>query len=405
VQVAPYPGGPVEASRLQDILNNYEDIYTAINRQLELFAVNNGYLVQALSVFTPSALLNQGIYFNQNLTSPPVVNPIMIVNSNYAQDWILLTKQLGSPPTPITGLVLLGTTQIGRIVVEGNVGLWNLYIGPGVVVDVLDSSAAGAYVYNLWMPYLKDTPSTLNKIAYGSSVLNFHIDDGSYFGGVSNDDPNSPCVNPVGNLTATQITDSSILLSWTKPVNPYLFINLFYRLSNTATWITVQGQGQYTDDTNFVIRDLEHMTYYDFMVQVVCTNGGVNTQTLLNVPTVCCGGGSGGGGAITGLVEMIDGNDINTSIGNNTYTMVFFAEYGFTINELRIIAASGTATAAVKIGGTNVTGMSAVAVSNIATTATATGANTVAVGNTVTLVLSSTAALTNLQWTLKLTRT
>lgn len=107
----------------------------------------------------------------------------------------------------------------------------------------------------------------------------------------------------------------------------------------------------------------------------------------------------------TGLIEMIGLNDINSSIGNNTYTLVLYAEYGFTINELKIISGSGTCTAAVKINGTNVTSISAVSVSSSIATGTASGANTVSAGNVVTLVLSSTSSLTNLQATLKITRT
>lgn len=105
------------------------------------------------------------------------------------------------------------------------------------------------------------------------------------------------------------------------------------------------------------------------------------------------------------MVEMIGMNDINSSIGNNTYTLVFYAEYGFTINELKIISGSGTCTAAVKINGTDVTGISAVSVSTSVATGTATAANTVVVGDKVTLVLSSTSSLNNLQATLKITRT
>jgi hypothetical protein len=105
-----------------------------------------------------------------------------------------------------------------------------------------------------------------------------------------------------------------------------------------------------------------------------------------------------------GLVEMWNGNDITSSIGNNTYTIVLYAEYAMTINELKIIAGSGTCSAAVKINGTNVTGISAVSVSTTIATGTASAANSVSAGNVITLVLSSTSSLNNLQWTLKTTR-
>lgn len=106
-----------------------------------------------------------------------------------------------------------------------------------------------------------------------------------------------------------------------------------------------------------------------------------------------------------GLPDMWGGDDINTGIGNNTYTIILYAAFGMTINELKIVSNSGTCTAAIKINGTSVTGISAVSVSSTIATGTATALNTVSVGQKITLVLSSTSSLNNLQWTLKTTRT
>jgi hypothetical protein len=104
------------------------------------------------------------------------------------------------------------------------------------------------------------------------------------------------------------------------------------------------------------------------------------------------------------LPEEISLQDINTGIAATTYTLVLAAKYACTINELSIIAGDGTATAAVQIDGVSVTGISAVAVSNVIATATATALNSVAVGNKITLVITSPTALDNLQATLKTTR-
>ena len=79
----------------------------------------------------------------------------------------------------------------------------------------------------------------------------------------------------------------------------------------------------------------------------------------------------------TGLVESISFQDSNTGIAAQTYTLELYAEYGYTINELRIIAGGGTCTAAVQINGTPVTGISAVSVSTTIAVGTATAANTV----------------------------
>ena len=101
-------------------------------------------------------------------------------------------------------------------------------------------------------------------------------------------------------------------------------------------------------------------------------------------------------------VDFISGH-IETA-ANTTYYLDQYAMYAYTINEIRIISASGTVTAAVKIDGSNVTGIGAVAVSSAEATGTATAANSVAVGQTVSLVLSSNSSALNVRFTLKITR-
>ncbi len=103
-------------------------------------------------------------------------------------------------------------------------------------------------------------------------------------------------------------------------------------------------------------------------------------------------------------VENISLQDGGSSIAATTYTLELFAAYAYTINQLKIISASGTCTVAVKINGVDVTGISAVAVSSTIATGTASAANTVAVGDKITLVTTSNSALTNLQASLKTTR-
>lgn len=107
----------------------------------------------------------------------------------------------------------------------------------------------------------------------------------------------------------------------------------------------------------------------------------------------------------TGLVDSHRLFDSGSSIPAQTYVLDYYAAFGYTINELRIKSTSGTCSAAVQIGGTNVTGISAVSVSSAAAVGTATALNTVAIGNTVTLVISSNSTLVGLQVTLKFTRT
>ena len=107
---------------------------------------------------------------------------------------------------------------------------------------------------------------------------------------------------------------------------------------------------------------------------------------------------------ISNFVENLSLQDGGSSIAATTYTLELYAAYAYTINQLKIISASGTCTVAVKINGVDVTGISAVAVSSTIATGTATAANTVAIGDKITLVTTSNSALTNLQASLKTTR-
>ena len=102
------------------------------------------------------------------------------------------------------------------------------------------------------------------------------------------------------------------------------------------------------------------------------------------------------------MVDQIDFESVEP--GDDTITLRLYAHYAFTINELRIKTASGTCAVAVKIDGTDVTGISAVAVSSTEATGTATASNSVSVGQTVTLVISDSSSVANLVGSLKFTR-
>lgn len=90
---------------------------------------------------------------------------------------------------------------------------------------------------------------------------------------------------------------------------------------------------------------------------------------------------------------------------DRTYTLDQYAKYGYTVEDVTIITSSGTCSIAFKIDGTDITGLSAVSASSVESTSTATAAKTVAVGNTLTAVVSSSAAPDSLAIALKIKRT
>lgn len=89
---------------------------------------------------------------------------------------------------------------------------------------------------------------------------------------------------------------------------------------------------------------------------------------------------------------------------NKIYFLDFKTAFAGTINRLDIACISGTCTVAIKINGTSITGLTAVAVSSVPATALATALNAFAAGQQVTLVISANSAAVDLAFTLKYTR-
>lgn len=106
---------------------------------------------------------------------------------------------------------------------------------------------------------------------------------------------------------------------------------------------------------------------------------------------------------ITGLpfditFQLDEGDD-------DTFTLHQYASFEYTVDKAYYKTDSGTITAAIKIDGTNITGLSALSLSSTEGNATASGLNTVNVGDTLTVVTSSDSSATNAVITLHCTRT
>lgn len=280
VQAAPYPGGQQEAYRLQSVLVNYEDIPVAIGRELPLFASNNGYLTAAMAVFTDSALQAVGIYNAK--TGTTLADAVMIINSTYTGTVTLSAK------TVIPGLTILGTSTVNRVTLATNINLSNLYIGPGSILNIVDSSVAGAFINNIWLPYLKSTPSILKTAVNGSQIGNIEIDEGSYYGGQSYVPESGSCSMPVTDLVVGIITHNTLSLTWTNP-EEYLFINVYYRKKGSNVWLQATDvTGNFDGATGYTFNTLESETDYEFQVIVTCVNGILSNPTEVSGNTTCC---------------------------------------------------------------------------------------------------------------------
>ena len=87
-----------------------------------------------------------------------------------------------------------------------------------------------------------------------------------------------------------------------------------------------------------------------------------------------------------------------------TYYLDQYAEFAYTINRITIDMSAGTATAKLTIDGVDVTSCTSISASTTEATTTCTGANSVAVGNTVALVITSPSSAADFAFTVKYTR-
>jgi hypothetical protein len=107
--------------------------------------------------------------------------------------------------------------------------------------------------------------------------------------------------------------------------------------------------------------------------------------------------------SIVGFVS--EGNFFSGTVADSTITLVSKARFARTINGIYGLKTSaGTCTVSVRINGTAVTGLGSLSVTSSTQDATATAANAIAIGDIVTLVISSSSSPANLQFTLQSTR-
>jgi hypothetical protein len=145
--------------------------------------------------------------------------------------------------------------------------------------------------------------------------------------------------------------------------------------------------------------------------------------SVFNATTTPTAGPSGGCGifSASGELKAITDADKTTNLttpmkavsfslpGTVTDVTVYLTTYahcGGTINSVQNVQTSaGTITAAVKINGTNVTGLGSISVTNSSQDVNATAANTFVAGDEITLVLSSASSAADLRGTVVYTQT
>lgn len=157
-------------------------------------------------------------------------------------------------------------------------------------------------------------------------------------------------------------------------------------LTSTDSSVTITGDST-TDTIDFSV-DVD---------DILPSQGGNSGKFLTTNGTI----------ASWGAVSATVTDSLNALILNpidRTYVLDSYAPAAYTINSIGIKCSTGTCTAKIQIGGVDVTSLTGLSVSSANTTATATGANSVVAGDRVTLVLTSTSVIQDLEMTLKVTR-
>lgn len=282
VNAAPYPGGPREAARLQTILVNYEDIFTAICRQLSLFVTNNAYLMEAMRVFTDANLVAVGIW-NAKLADPGGgIQPVCIINSTISTNVQLI-------PSSNKVLAIIGTCSLAEVSLAPSTIVNELYIGPGSELKYVLGNTSNALIKMITLPFLRNTPSSLFAVAFGTQINSVNVDYGSYFGGYTNIDPATPCATPVTGATIGTVTHNTVPITWAPPATDYLFINIYYRKKGALDWIPgTDSMGTFNGNTGYTFNSLLPDTVYEFRIIVVCKNGGWSTPVVKEAQTTCC---------------------------------------------------------------------------------------------------------------------
>jgi hypothetical protein len=134
------------------------------------------------------------------------------------------------------------------------------------------------------------------------------------------------------------------------------------------------------------------------------TSTVTGTLPAANLPALTGAVTSSAGSATTSQIGAVEVS-IPSTVSNVTVVLMSKAPFAGTINAFNGAATSaGTLTVAVKINGTNVTGLSAISVSSTPADTNASAANTFAVGDRITLVISSASSAADFEGTLKYTR-
>ena len=131
----------------------------------------------------------------------------------------------------------------------------------------------------------------------------------------------------------------------------------------------------------------------DYLVIAGATNG---------TRKISASGVGGGGGSSAGTVDVYSGSIVSATDG--TYYILAALPFAFTLDDFSIRTSAGTVTASVRVGGAAVAGVDAMSATTTQQTFSPASTETVPSDTVVDMVLSSSASLGNVYWTMIGTR-
>lgn len=270
-------GLPDQVNYMNTNLVNYEDIPLIVHQNIDYFIEFPQFLAIALNCFTNATMLSVGIYYKQTIVVP-VTDTLLIVNSTFS-DTITIDINLNF-------LDILNNSVIYDLIIN-NVNIVTLNVASGSSINILDPFSASGSITVLNIKNVRNNASTVSTLQFGSLVGLIQVDDGAFFGGYNEVNIELPCAIPVTGLGVTNITFNSMTIGWTNPViTGWLYATLYYRESNTTSWIQVDKTiGDFLSDNGFIFTQLQPSTFYDFQVIITCINGGQSVPIAISQQT------------------------------------------------------------------------------------------------------------------------
>ena len=177
----------------------------------------------------------------------------------------------------------------------------------------------------------------------------------------------------------------------TTPWNSLLYINLY----TSGTGLQLIGKTFSIDSTVVTLDGSQVLTNKNIDKSQI-TGLGANAGFVL----------TDGSGIISGAGSLAISKQFNLAIGvDSSYSLDTYAIFGYTITGIYgAKSSSGTITAAIKINGADVTGLSGISINSTPQNIIATANNIVLPGNIVTVNFSSNSSAYDLEFSLSATR-